>query len=389
MSGDGGSAPRGALVAIGDMLDDCVGLLPGQEVLIVADINGLYGGDSLVDREAIAWIQSGVQARGAKASVLWVDAKQKAHAWRIPPVFWEAMAACDIVINNAFFDLPTTEMSEFRARYDGMGVKMLRNFATTAPLLCSAWAQTPTELVSEIRYQASLAFKAGAPLKLTDPNGTHLEGTIREPKRIEGIPGGDPYSTRRGSHDLMYPWPEWVHTPVHVADVNGVYVFDSMLSWWSRYIGIPPYFDDPIELTVENSRITRIEGGYEADALREFLSDMVDRLGADVYKFQVFHFGVHPQALISPHQCPSVLVRRLIDHSHCRNLHFHISDAKPTPEYPYNLHITADIRTPTMQVGDTLVYDGGHLTAADSPEVLAVMEKYPGRPGVAPEPRSF
>ena len=388
MTRDSGT-PKGAVVAIGDMLDSCVGLQAGQEVLIVADINGLYGGDSLVDREAISWIESGVRARGAHASVLWVDAKQEAHAWRIPPIVLTAMAGCDIFINNAFFDLPTTEMREFRACYEEKGVKMLRNFASTAPLLCSNWAQTPYELVSEIRYQASLAFRAGAPLLLTDPNGTHLEGTIREPTRTDGIPGGDPYSTRRGLHDLMYPWPEWVHMPVHVANMSGTYVFESMLSWWSRYIGIPPCFESPIELTIEDNRIMEIKGGSEADALRRFLASMVERLGDDVYKFQVFHFGVHPQAVVSAHQCPSVLVRRLVDHSHCRDLHFHISDAKPTAAYPYNLHITADIRTPTLRVGETLVYDSGHLVALDSPEVLAVVEKYPGRPGVAPEPRSF
>jgi hypothetical protein len=386
---DEAGTPRGALIAISDMLDGCVKLEPGQEVLIVADINGLHGGDSLVDEEAISWIQSGVQARGANASVLWIDARQDADAWRIPPVALAAMAGCDMVINNAFFDLPTTELADFRAYFKEKNFKMLRNFASTAPLLCSAWAQTPYELVSEIRYQASLAFKAGAALYLTDHNGTHVEGTVREPTKTEGIPGGDPYSTRRGPHDNMYPWPEWVHTPVQLQHVTGVYIFESMLSWWSRYIGIAPYFDDPIELTIEDSRITSVKGGYEADALRRFLVRMAERQGDDVYKFQVVHFGVHPQASVSPHQCPNVLVRRLIDHSHCRNLHFHIGDSKPTPAYPYYLHVTADIRTPTLRVGDTLVYDGGRLTALEAPEVLAVARKYPGRPGLSPAPRPF
>jgi hypothetical protein len=187
----------------------------------------------------------------------------------------------------------------------------------------------------------------------------------------------------------MFPWPEWVHTPVQTADTNGVFVFESMLSWWSRYIGIPPYFERPIELTIKNNRIVKIEGGEEAGALRRFLADMVKRLGDGVYDFRVFHFGVHPQASVSPHQCPNPLVRRIIDHSHTRNLHFHVGDVAPNPAYPYTLHVTADIRTPTLLVGETLVYDSGHLTALDSREVLAVAERYPERPGVAPEPRSF
>ncbi len=381
--------PQGALIAISDMLDDCARLQRGQDVLIVADINGLYGGDSLVDQEAISWIQSAVQARGANASVLWLDAKQEADAWRIPRIAAAAMTGCDVVINNAFFDLPTTELPEFRAFFSSNDFKMVRNFATTAALLCTPWAQTPHRLVSEIRYQASLAFRPGKAFTLTDPNGTHLEGAIKEPTKSSGIPGGDPYSTRRGPHDNMYPWPEWVHTPVQLLEVNGLYVFEAMLSWWSRYVGIPPYFEQPIELTIADSRIADIKGGYEADALRRFLATMVKRQGEDVYKFQVFHFGVHPQAGVAPHQCPNVLVRRLIDHSNCRNLHFHIGDAKPTPAYPYYLHVTADIRNPTLRVGETLVYDGGRLTALDDPQVLAIAERYPGRPGVSPMPRSF
>jgi hypothetical protein len=33
------------------------------------------------------------------------------------------------------------------------------------------------------------------------------------------------------------------------------------------------------------------------------------------------------------------------------------------------------------------VHDRGRMTALDHPDVLAVAAKYPGRPGVNPEPR--
>ena len=57
--------PRGASVAIDDMLDHCAQIKAGQEVLILAQIDGLYGGDNLVDAQAISWIQAAVQHRGA------------------------------------------------------------------------------------------------------------------------------------------------------------------------------------------------------------------------------------------------------------------------------------------------------------------------------------
>ncbi len=379
--------PAGAAVAIGDLLDSCAQIQSGQEVLILAYIDGLYGGDNLVDQDAICWIQAVVQERGARASVLWIDEPAVPHAWRFPPVVKAAMLGCDVLINHSI-DLVTEEMAEFREYIAEHKIWMVRNFATTAPLLCTAWAQTPYELVSEIRHQSSLAFQPGLHYVLTDENGTHLEGTIVGPPNRAGVPGM-PYSSRRREAGYYLPWPEWVHPPVNVTDTSGTFIFDSMLSWWSRYIGISPYFSAPIRLAIESNRIVAIEGGEEAEALKSFLADMRGRVGDGVYDFNTFHFGVHPQAIVAPHQCPNVLHRRIIEHSHSCNVHVHIGAPPSLPSYPYWMHCTGDIRRPTLKVGETLVHDRGRLSALDHPAVKAVAEKYPGRPGLDPMPRSF
>ena len=375
--------PRGATIAIDDMLDNCAQIREGQEVLILAQIDGLYGGDNLVDEQAISWIQAAVQSRGANATIMWIDEPDKPHAWRIPPILKAALSRCDVMINHSF-DLVAEEIIEFR---DLFGSKkpdfiMVRNFATTAPLLCTAWAQTPHELVSEIRYQASVPFKEGVTWQLTDENGTHLEGKV--------APSDNPlfpvYTTRRSEVAGYRPWPEWVIPPICIAETNGTVVFDCMLSWWSRYIGISPYFEKPICLTIEDCRIKKIEGGQEAVALKRFLEEMKKTLGDGVYDFAAIHTGVHPQAIVGAHQCPSLLYRRVIDHSHACNIHFHIGAPPPIKEYPYWMHCTGDIRTATWRVGDTLLHDEGRMTVLDQPDVLAVAKKYPGRPGLDLEP---
>jgi len=378
--------PKEAAISINDMLEHCAKIQPGQEVLILAHVDGLHGGDNLVDQEAISWIQSAVQMRGANPSVLWIDEPAKPHAWRFPPVVKGAMAACDVLINNSF-DLVAEEMVEFRDFFWERKMAMVRNFATTAPLLCTTWAQTPYELVSEIRYQAALLFKEGLTWKLTDDNGTHLEGLIDSHTTEHSWL--TPYASRREEVSAYRPWPEWVHPPIRLSNTNGVFIFDSMLSWWSRYIGISPYFDESIRLNIENGLIKKIEGGDEADALSRFLESMHEHLGDKVYDFNHLHSGVHPQAFVAPHQCPSLLYRRVIDHSHSSNIHVHIGGPPPTPSYPYWMHITGDIRTATFRVGDTLIHDRGHLTALDHPKVLAMADKYPGRPGLGPAPRSY
>lgn len=374
--------PRGASIAIDDMLDKCAQIREGQEVLILAQIDGLYGGDNLVDEQAISWIQAAVQSRGANASVLWIDEPDRPHAWRVPPVVKAALTGCDVMINHSF-DLVAEEIIEFRELFGAKDPDfiMVRNFATTAPLLNTAWAQTPHELVSEIRYQASVPFTAGVAWQLTDDNGTDLKGVVAASEN----PLFPVYTTRRAEVGGYRPWPEWVIPPINIKETSGTVVFDCMLSWWSRYIGISPYFEKPMRLTIEDCRIKKIEGGQEAAALKRFLEEMKKFLGDGVYDFTAIHTGVHPQAVVGAHQCPSLLYHRVIDHSHACNIHFHIGAPPPTKEYPYWMHCTGDIRTATWRVGDTLLHDAGRLTVLDHPDVLAVANKYPGRPGIGLE----
>jgi hypothetical protein len=374
------SAPEPAAVSIADMLDECARIRPGQEVLILAYTDGLRGGDNLVDEEAIAWIQAAARAREANASVLWVDERSAVHNWRFPPIVKAAMAASDVMINNAL-DLSFEELIEFKQFTWNEKKLYVRNFATTASLLGTRWAQTPYELVSEIRYQAALLIEVGATWQLTDANGTHLEGGILPAFHPEH-PWFTTYAVRREEVGYYRPWPEWVIPPIRLSDTSGVYVFDRMLSWWSRYIGISPYFNRPIRLNIDNNRITKIEGGEEADALRSFLASLQDRVGKDAHNFNAIHFGVHPHASVDARECPNILYRRLVDHSHTSNIHAHIGVPEPTKEYPYWAHITGDIRTATFKVGDVVVHDTGRLTALENPAVKAVAARYPGRPGL-------
>jgi hypothetical protein len=377
--------PRGAAVAIDDLLDQCARIQPGQEVVLLAHVDGLHGGDNLVDETAIAWIQNAIRQRGANASVLWIDEPAKPHAWRLPPVVKAAIAASDILINHSF-DIAFEELVELKQFLWQTKKIMVRNFATTAPLLCTAWAQTPHELVGEIRYQASVPFREGLAWSMVDDNGTQLDGLIDSPYH-PNHPWFRTYTTRREEGGGYRPWPEWVVPPIRLSNTSGVLVFDRMLSWWSRYIGISPYFANPVRLTIEGGRIRKIEGADEADALRRFLASMGERLGERVYDFNCLHFGVHPQAGVGPHQCPNLLYRRLIEHAHSSNIHVHIGAPPPTPAYPYWVHCTGDVRSATFRVGDTVVHDRGRLTALDHPAVVAVAERYSGRPGLSPEPR--
>jgi hypothetical protein len=170
--------------------------------------------------------------------------------------------------------------------------------------------------------------------------------------------------------------------PIESTNTSGVVVIDGMDTWWPRYIGIPSSFAEPMRLTVEDCRITKIEGGPEAGSFRRFLEEMAGRLGESVYGFPALHCGVHPQARVNADQCPSASYRRLIGHGRSSNINVHIGAAPPVPDYPYWMNCAGNIEGATWRVGGAMLLDRGHMTALDEPEVKAAAARYPGRPGL-------
>ena len=83
------------------------------------------------------------------------------------------------------------------------------------------------------------------------------------------------------------------------------------------------------------------------------------------------------RAFVQEHQCLNILHRRLIEHSHSTNIHVHIGTPPSNETYPYWMHVTGDIRSATLKVGDAVVYDKGYLKALDNQLVLDLDRKYP------------
>jgi len=129
---------RGAALAINDLLDVCAQVKPGDEVVIAAQVDGPYGGDNLVDPQAIAWLQAAIQARDANPSILWIDEPTHRDKWRVPPVFMAALKASDVFINHSF-DLTIEELKSIQDAATENGVTLCRSFATTPGLLNSPW----------------------------------------------------------------------------------------------------------------------------------------------------------------------------------------------------------------------------------------------------------
>jgi hypothetical protein len=371
-----------AAQAVSDLLDHCARLQRGQRVLIVAALDGLQSGFNLVEEAAVELVAEGVRQRGARPSVLWVEVESTAHAWRVPEAVKKALSETDLLINHVF-DLPYEELHELRDLLARYRVPMVRNMATTESLLASDWGRTPYELVSEIRYHTAASFREGVSWSLTHPNGTELRGTIGAP-----LPPFKHYAERR-TEGFYRPFPEGVFTPVNLLDTRGTLVFDRTLPWWARYAGLPARFRDPVSVTIEKNRLNYFAGGSEAQAMNRFFSSLAERLGPAVYELAGLHGGVHPHGCVSATECPEAFYREFVEHHHTGSLHLHLGRAPEGGSYPYMIHVTAELRGATLRIGATTLCERGELSVLKAPAIQALVDRYPGRPGLpAAEPTS-
>lgn len=379
--------PPEAALAIANMLDGCAQLQPGQNVLILAATDGLYGGRNIVDEQAIAWIQEGVQARKAHPSVLWVDMPirrnviwpdipTKETVWKIPPIVKAALKGCDVLINHVLDLSSEEELKEWPQLLKEYKVPMVRNMATTASLLCSAWARTPHALINELRYRTGEMVKEGERWSLTHANGTHLQGMVGAPGR-----GGEGYAYWRDT-GYYWPFPEGIYPAVNPTDTQGIFVFDQMMPVWARHVGVPVRFEKPVRITVENNHMVKFEGDREAKTIEAFLLELAKHVGEeDAFEIRGPHGGIHPAAKVSAAQCPDDDYREFIASFHTGAVHMHLGQGGKAKNFPYNLHTAAEVRGATLTIGNATLHENGRLGVLDDPRVKDVAARYADQPG--------
>jgi hypothetical protein len=310
--------------------------------------------------------------------VIWSEKQERVVSWRLPQVLKRAIEGADAVITHAVDLSFEEELRETQEVFDKARVPMVRNMATTAPLLMSAWAQTPYELVSEIRLKAAALIEPGLAWTITHSNGTHLEGRVARPGRFES------YAQRR-QVGMYRPFPEGVLPSISTEEAEGLAVIQEIGILWARHIGVPSSFAEPVRFTIEKGLIRKIEGGEEAKQLQAFYVFASRLLGDSAYEVRGFHGGVHPSARLASHQCPDKDYRSFIEHHHWSSFHVHLGNSRRSADFPYNMHISGELRGGSLRVGDRFVYKDGKLTVADDPTVRAIAERYPDRPGLEPE----
>jgi leucyl aminopeptidase (aminopeptidase T) len=134
------------------------------------------------------------------------------------------------------------------------------------------------ELLSEFMHYFTDMNKKASTMRVTTPAGTDLSFELTS-KHLVSCDAGD------ASTPGIYMMPGQINVVPKFDTVNGTLVFDGTL--------VPPVgkLEKPIRLTVENSAIKKIEGGYQAREFEEWLKSFKD---PNMFKLAHIAYGVNP-----------------------------------------------------------------------------------------------
>jgi hypothetical protein len=342
----------------------------GQNVLILNMINDTA---NLVDEGAVHALATVCQQQGAKTQILWTSGMEKGWWDTVPPIVLGAFRASDIVINNTMaIGRPLKPIREAMFKH---GVTMIRNMATTAGVLASEWARFPFALSDEITKRTGEVIERGSTWRVVHRNGTDITGKFGRPSPTQS--GFTKYNTYR-RETRNRPFPQGCCIPITSLEANGVIVFERSLPWEARHVGIGELRFDPVRVTVENNRMVNFEGGREAGALRNFFEETSKHIGEDAWNLSSFHSGIHPKAKIyeAPEKNPDFWHRAV--HNNPGVMHFHLggSKLKEDYDYPFMFHISVEVDNATIFVDGEKLWDAGHLTVLDDPEVKQLASNF-------------
>jgi hypothetical protein len=343
----------------------------GMNVLILNLINDQA---NPVDETAVHALATVAQDAKANVQVLWTTGMENTWWSDVPPIVIAAYSGADLVINNTVsIGRPLKAIRELMF---SKGITNIRNMASTFEVLSGEWARFPYELSDEITFRTSERFGLAKTWRVAGDNGTDISGKIAPPSGSQS--GIATYKMHRGT-TRNRQFPQGPHHPVTSVDANGIIVFERTLPWEARHLGVPEQkFSRPLKVTIENNHMVHFEGGPEAERYRSFFEALVPYLGEDAWNVSGFHAGINPKAKIyeTPAKNPDLFHRGR--HNHPSVVHFHLGGSKLAVDYnyPHMWTLSNEIENATIYLDGEKLYDGGHLTVLDDPDLRTFASRF-------------
>lgn len=223
------------------IVTDLADVGPSEEVVILADP------PKLAIAEAFAY---SARAVGASTLVL-VTEQREAHSNELPPTAAAAMREADLVVSVNTYAITHTDA---RREASAAGARYLALRGVTEEMIMDGMLDTDYETVIRLTKAVGDIHTAATAARVTSDLGTDISVDLTDRVALPNATG--------------YPNENFVGLPMAKSGIspvegsgNGDIVFDYSFD----NLGI---LDEPMRLTVEDGRVTSIEGGADADRLR-------------------------------------------------------------------------------------------------------------------------
>lgn len=342
------------------LLNDCVGGLPGERLLIVVESEGTGYFDEDAARVTTRAARAlGMRVYQTEAPAALADADEIA-------AFIETLSGFDHVVLFA--------RAGDQIRFSGSA----RLPSTTmCYVLGSAELDSPFGTAShpglcEIKALIDTAFATAGEVRVTCPRGTDYTG---HPRGRETASGGLPNRLAGSASDVAVKrFPMLVPQPIGAADFAGRIVLSRFLT------GTGSHYYEPYCLTletdvlaiVEGERLVRFEGcPEEIERINAHYEDIARRYAIDPWFVHSWHAGIHPACAYTDDARNDMLRWSGSAFGNPRILHFHTCGDYAPGE------ISWTVLDPTIKIDGVAVWEAGVLHPERLTGSKAVLSKHP------------
>jgi len=306
------------------VVENCLGIKPAEEVLIITDGQTRRIGEAL---------SSAARDLGAEA-VLVDMLEREAHGFEPPRVVAQAMKMADVVI------APTSKsLTHTKARREATesGARIASMPTITEEIMCRTMSADYTK-IKEVSEKFCNVLSQGSEVWLTTPAGTDLVIHIAGRKALADTG----YLCDKGAFGNL-PAGEACLAPVE-GTTCGIAMIDGTMAG----IGL---IKTPIKLEIKDGLVTKISGGQEAEALIK----LFEGKGNEVKNVAELGIGTNEKAILSGSLLEDEKVLGTVHIGLGDNIAFGGSIKAP-------MHLDGIMLKPTLVVdGKTVIKDGKHL----------------------------
>ena len=310
-------------------LRDLTEVAPHHHVLVVTD-------DETAE-VAAAWAAA---ACSLAAEVITIRMEpRRHHGAEPPPAVAQAMLGADLIVQAVSRALTHTDASR-AAMARGSQVFVLR--CITAAMMRSDLMRVDYAELKRVTAALAERLAGGEQAHLTSPAGSDLRFSVagRRAFALAGGTGPGRFGGARSGEAAIAPAP---------GTAEGVVVIEHAMDDLGR-------LDAPIRLTIRAGRVTRVEGGESASALRAMLAAAGE--GAD--NLAEVAIGTNPAARLSDNLAEAKKVRGSV----------HVAlgdDVSLGGSVRAALHLDGMVLNPTLLVDDDVLVAGGNLRERAAP----------------------